>query len=210
MDPELKLFRGQPAFVAMTAKQRQIFKAAIDVFAEKGYANSSTHEIAQRAGVAEGNIFSKFENKNGLLHAIVDPVAESFFPTSVRTFAVQQQNAQYDSLEAFVTDLITNRIAFLQANTKVLKIFMAELLYNQPMREQLVAQLPANDWPTLYTTMDHLKTKGQLVDWPDPTIMRLIFTSVGGHMLGYLFFNQPLTEETTQQLVTALTKALRP
>lgn len=43
-------------FNDFTAKQKLIIIAAIDVFAEKGYAATSTKEIAARAGVAEGNI----------------------------------------------------------------------------------------------------------------------------------------------------------
>lgn len=38
----------------MTEKQKKIVQASIEVFAEKGYAGSSTSEIAKKAGVAEG------------------------------------------------------------------------------------------------------------------------------------------------------------
>ena len=41
-------------FTNFTAKQKLIIIAAIEVFAEKGYAAASTKEIALRAGVAEG------------------------------------------------------------------------------------------------------------------------------------------------------------
>lgn len=83
---ERKLFEDAHAFDNMTDKQIKILAAAIDVFAEKGYANTSTKEIAEKAGVAEGNIFNKFVNKRGLLHAIVTPVMQSFFPASMDTF----------------------------------------------------------------------------------------------------------------------------
>lgn len=77
---ELKLFADANVLNEMTDKQVKILLAAIEVFAEKGYANASTKEIATRAGVSEGNIFSKFKNKRGLLDAIIEPVINSIFP----------------------------------------------------------------------------------------------------------------------------------
>ena len=36
---------------------------AVDMFGEKGYASTSTSEIAKRAGVAEGTIFRYYKTK---------------------------------------------------------------------------------------------------------------------------------------------------
>lgn len=58
----------------MTQKQFKIIEAAIEVFAEKGYAGSSTSEIAQKAGVAEGTIFRHYKTKKDLLLSIVSPM----------------------------------------------------------------------------------------------------------------------------------------
>ena len=69
-EADLKLYDQAHLFDHLTTKQRQILAAAIDVFAEVGYANASTKLVAQQAGVAEGNLFAKFKNKAGLLDAI--------------------------------------------------------------------------------------------------------------------------------------------
>lgn len=57
----------------MTEKQKKILQAAIEIFAEKGYAATSTSEIAKKAGVAEGTIFRHYSSKEKLLLAIVAP-----------------------------------------------------------------------------------------------------------------------------------------
>ncbi|MDP4107839.1 MAG: helix-turn-helix domain-containing protein, partial [Bacillota bacterium] len=44
----------------MTEKQQKIVETAIQMFADKGYASTSTAEIAKAAGVAEGTIFRHF------------------------------------------------------------------------------------------------------------------------------------------------------
>lgn len=55
----------------MTEKQDKIVKAALDLFAQEGYHATSTSKVARQAGVSEGLIFRHFENKEGLLRAII-------------------------------------------------------------------------------------------------------------------------------------------
>lgn len=56
----------------MTQKQQRILNSALLLFATNGYINTPTHRIAKEAEVSEGLIFKHFQNKEGLLHAIVD------------------------------------------------------------------------------------------------------------------------------------------
>jgi TetR/AcrR family transcriptional regulator, fatty acid metabolism regulator protein len=51
-------------------KQARILKAALKVFADKGYNAATMSEIAAVANVAEGTIYTYFENKNDLLFSI--------------------------------------------------------------------------------------------------------------------------------------------
>ena len=47
----------------------KVLRAASDLFAERGYAATTTRAIAERAGVNEVTIFRRFENKLGVLKA---------------------------------------------------------------------------------------------------------------------------------------------
>ena len=58
----------------LTDKQRRVLDAAMEVFAERGYAGASTAEIAKRAGVAEGTVFKTYKTKKDLLLGIVAPM----------------------------------------------------------------------------------------------------------------------------------------
>ena len=55
----------------MTDKKASILEAALELFANDGYNATPTSKIAKKAGVSEGLIFRHFENKQGLLHAIM-------------------------------------------------------------------------------------------------------------------------------------------
>jgi AcrR family transcriptional regulator len=68
----------------MTDKQVAILQTALELFSKKGFDAVSTNLIAKEAGVSEGLIFRHFQNKMGLLQAImqmgkekVEPVLES-------------------------------------------------------------------------------------------------------------------------------------
>ncbi len=56
----------------MTTKKENIINAALQLFAEEGYGSTSTSKVAKAAGVSEGLIFRHFENKEGLLKAIIE------------------------------------------------------------------------------------------------------------------------------------------
>lgn len=205
---ERKLFEDAHAFDNMTDKQIKILAAAIDVFAEKGYANTSTKEIAEKAGVAEGNIFNKFVNKRGLLHAIVTPVMQSFFPASMDTFVKTQLTKVYPSLNAFITTLVQDRFAFLKQNSKVIKILVSEMLYDQEVRTQLTTEFTGAYWHRINQQLDSLKANHLIVDWSNIEILKTMWSITGGAILGYLYFDQQLSKTSTDHAIIALVKAL--
>lgn len=56
----------------LTQKQDKILKTALRLFAREGYDATSTYKVASKAGVSQGLIFRHFDNKEGLLKAIVE------------------------------------------------------------------------------------------------------------------------------------------
>jgi AcrR family transcriptional regulator len=56
----------------MTEKKEKILKSALELFANEGFHATSTSKVAKHAGVSEGLIFRHFENKEGLLDAILN------------------------------------------------------------------------------------------------------------------------------------------
>jgi AcrR family transcriptional regulator len=57
-------------------RPREICAAALDVFAEKGFAAAKLDEIARRAGVSKGTLYLYFKDKEDLFRAVIrDTVA---------------------------------------------------------------------------------------------------------------------------------------
>lgn len=94
-------------------RQMRILEAAVDMFGEKGYAATSTSEIAKRAGVAEGTIFRYYKTKKDLLLAVVMPTLTKFAaPFLVQAFAKEIFKSEYESYEGLLRVVIHNRFEF--------------------------------------------------------------------------------------------------
>jgi AcrR family transcriptional regulator len=55
----------------MKDKDRKILDAALKIFSENGYKNSTTRSIASKAGVNESTIFRKFKTKDNLFKSVI-------------------------------------------------------------------------------------------------------------------------------------------
>lgn len=61
-----------------TTRSRAILATASRLFAEKGYEQSTTAEIAREAGVAEGTLYHHFGSKDGIFLTLFDDTMEGF------------------------------------------------------------------------------------------------------------------------------------
>lgn len=67
-----------PARAVVTDKREAILRAAIKVFARKGYFNSKVSDIAGEAGIADGTVYLYFKSKDEVLHSIFDRAMAQF------------------------------------------------------------------------------------------------------------------------------------
>lgn len=67
-----------PARPTVTDKREAILRAAIKVFAGKGFFNSKVADIAGEAGIADGTVYLYFKSKDDILHSIFDRAMAEF------------------------------------------------------------------------------------------------------------------------------------
>jgi TetR/AcrR family fatty acid metabolism transcriptional regulator len=68
-------------------KREAILRAAIKVFAGKGFFNSKVADIASEAGVADGTVYLYFKSKEDILHSVFDRAMEEFISEGKREIA---------------------------------------------------------------------------------------------------------------------------
>ncbi|MFC4558023.1 TetR/AcrR family transcriptional regulator [Virgibacillus kekensis] len=175
----------------MTPKQIEIVKAAIELISEKGYYNTSTSEIARRAGVAEGTIFRHYRTKKDLLVTIVTPVITSFSaPLFAEKFVDQVFRDKYAHFEDLLNAFIRNRFEFAQSNIPLIKILLQELAFHPEIQASYKEVFSNKVFPAFNQAIDFYKEKGELRDLPNETIIRTIVSNILGFMINR-FIIQP-------------------
>jgi TetR/AcrR family fatty acid metabolism transcriptional regulator len=68
-------------------KKDAILRAAVTVFAEKGYFNAKVADVARVAGIADGTVYLYFKSKEEILHSIFDQAMKKFIAEGKRELA---------------------------------------------------------------------------------------------------------------------------
>jgi len=167
----------------MTDKQIKIIQAAVQIFAEKGFAATSTNEIAQKAGVAEGTIFRHYRTKKDLLLSIVAPMmAKLVAPFVLRDFH-QVLDGEYAHFEDFLRAVMRNRLEFVVKNAPVIKIMLHEIAFHPELQTQFREQVFPQVANRVERIVTHFQSRGELVTMPPVSLMRMAASTIVGYIL---------------------------
>ena len=86
--------------------RNNIIAAALKEFTEKGYHDASMRVIAANAGVAIGNVYRYFKNKDELFNSIVEPVYTRFTSMVFDLYQPQDSIPEMHLLTEDITDKI--------------------------------------------------------------------------------------------------------
>ncbi|BDR55617.1 TetR/AcrR family transcriptional regulator [Xylocopilactobacillus apis] len=168
---------------SLSPKQKLIFKAALQLFAQNGFASTSTQQIANEAKVSEGTLFKKFGNKRELLIAIIRPLALEFLPDNPNDFL----DPKKIKLKDFVFSFINSQVRFIERNILPVQILIKEIIYNQEISDIFISWIPAQKINALNKVFNLLKENDQLVNWPNPDILRFLLTEMIGYVAQHYF-----------------------
>ena len=124
-------------------RQEQILKAALEVFAQKGFAAATVPEIAKRAGVASGTIYLYYPSKRELFAAVVEmllitPLLNLFQEQADQEFPSTFMNVIQARLAILQSDLLTRLLSLtgeIQRDTELKVLFSEKLI--QPFFSQM-------------------------------------------------------------------------
>lgn len=167
----------------LTERQKNILAAATEIFAEKGFAATSTREIAKKAGVAEGTIFRHYKTKKDLLLSIVTPMMIRLMAPLILKDFNKVLNKDFEKFDDFLVAVVANRAEFLKGNQNIIKIFLQEIPFHPELKEQFLEHVGTKVFDRIQQIIEHYKEKGQIRDLPTPTVMRLIGSSIIGYFV---------------------------
>ncbi|NUW33310.1 TetR/AcrR family transcriptional regulator [Nonomuraea sp. SMC257] len=139
--------------------RRLLVTAAAELFAEKGYRQTSFIDIADRAGISRGSIPWHFGNKLGLLEAVLDEQVQGVL-TGVAAPAGERPGDPLDQVMGFirlpVTRLFITLLAEAVEGDSPIREHYARLhaALRQAVRARIPAQaLPAGTTPEAFTVL---------------------------------------------------------
>ncbi|WP_040205999.1 TetR/AcrR family transcriptional regulator [Neobacillus jeddahensis] len=197
----------------LTDKQKKILIAAIESFSEKGYASTSTNEIAKKAGVAEGTIFRHYKTKKDLLMSIVGPIMTKLIGPFIVNDFNKVLDQPYERVEDFLRAAIENRRVALMKLLPVIKIMLQEIPFQPELKEQFIEQIAKNIFQRVSTIIKHFQEKGQLIELPPESVTRMAMTNIFGYLFSrYILFpdgdwdDELETERTIEFIMNGLGK----
>ncbi len=165
-------------------RQMRILEAAVDMFGEKGYAATSTSEIAKRAGVAEGTIFRYYKTKKDLLLAVVMPTLTKFAaPFFVQAFAKEIFKTEYESYEGLLRVVIYNRFKFAKKHFPMIKILIQEVPFQPELKSEIQQLVETELLSHFKKLIVKFQEEGEIIEMPPSSVLRLTLSAVLGFLL---------------------------
>lgn len=167
----------------LTEKQKKIILAAIESFSEKGYAATSTSEIAKKAGVAEGTIFRHYKTKKDLLLGIVAPMLSKMIAPIVIKDIYKVLDHEYEYFEDFLRAMMKNRIIFLKNNMPIIKIVIQEIPFHPELKEQFKESIAKKIFERFHKLVEYYQQKGQIIEIPPYSVIRMTLAALFGYLI---------------------------
>ncbi|QTD40308.1 TetR/AcrR family transcriptional regulator [Sporosarcina sp. Te-1] len=141
--------------VDRTPTREKILSAALSLFGEKGYAGTSTREIAERAGVNHITLFRHFGNKENLFQesVISHKTSRDYFPKIEALFTGDIEHDLRVLAKAYFEENIPNK--------EVTWIFMREIHQDKEL-EKLFFEYPNNLFRHLENYLTQLHEQGKI------------------------------------------------
>lgn len=206
----LETLKKQASEIPKTERQQRIVRSAIKLFAEQGFSNTSTKEIAQDAQVSEGIIFKYYGKKDTLLSAIILPFISEFAPQISQEAIREVAAVQPQSFEEFLRFILKNRIEFIEENKAIFQVLIKEIFYRDDLRKMLVSYFDELIPPLLNDSIEQFKKKGELKDLPTQTIVTLLLTCFFGFFISrfLLLEDYVISDEEIEQVISFVLKGI--
>jgi AcrR family transcriptional regulator len=129
----MRIFHNPPPKTEDETKTR-ILQAARKLFSQRGYDGTTTRDLAQAAGVAEGTIFRHFENKKTIL---VEVASQGWVELLTDLLTELSEMASYKA----IAQVMRRRMLHLRENGELLRVCFLEAQFHPDLREKIQTEV---------------------------------------------------------------------
>ena len=187
---------------SMTDKQKAIIKAAVELFSEKGYADTSTREIANKAGVAEGTIFKQYPTKKDLMLWINELIIKKALFPVISSGIDELLSKPFSSRQEFLSAFLQNRMSLIQESLPLFKIIFQEIPFHPEIRIMLIEQVKKMPFTAITQKLFPTEKSGSFKSsFSETEVQQIILTCISGFfflrniMMPELFSNNRLKKD---------------
>jgi AcrR family transcriptional regulator len=112
----------------------KILKAAQKLFARNGYDGTTTKELAEKSGIAEGTLFRHFPNKKAIL---VEVATQGWVDLLTDLLTELSEIASYEA----ISQVMYKRMLSLGDNYDMMRVCFMEVQLHQDLRERIQSEV---------------------------------------------------------------------
>jgi TetR/AcrR family fatty acid metabolism transcriptional regulator len=173
-------------------KRGAILRAAVEVFAERGYFGARMREVADRAGVADGTVYLYFEGKEDLLVSLLEEHTHAFLVRARR------DAAEVDDPGEKLRCVVERHLSSLESDRALARVFQIELRHSRRFLRRVARGQVAAYLHLLQGIIDEGVTSGHFrPDVPPDVAARAVFGAVDELITAWVLAARPrsLTEQ---------------
>lgn len=130
----MQIFHRPPTTEIET--QKRILQAAQRLFARRGYDGTTTRDLAQAAGVAEGTLFRHFENKKAIL---IEVATQGWVEILTDLLTELSEMGSYKA----IAQVMRRRMLNLHQNADMLRVCFMEAQFHPDLRDRIQSDVIA-------------------------------------------------------------------
>jgi AcrR family transcriptional regulator len=130
----MRVFNRPPQSEAQT--RTRILRSAQRLFAHKGYDGTTTRDLANAAGVAEGTLFRHFSNKKAIL---IEVATQGWIEILTDLLTELSEMGSYKA----VAQVLRRRMMHLRDNGDMMRVCFLEAQFHPDLRERIQAEVIA-------------------------------------------------------------------
>lgn len=128
----MRIFNSPPTSEAQT--RTRILQAAQKLFAAQGFDGTTTRDLAQAAGVAEGTLFRHFTNKKAIL---VEVATSGWVDILTDLLTELSEMGSYKA----VAQVMRRRMWNMQKNVEIMKVCFMEVQFHPDLRDRIQTEV---------------------------------------------------------------------
>lgn len=125
---------AQRTLSAETETKSRILKAAQQLFARQGYDGTTTRDLAQVAGVAEGTLFRHFANKKAIL---VEVASQGWIELLTDLLTELSEMGSYKAID----QVMRKRMLNLKPNHDLMRVCFMEAQFHEDLKERIQTEV---------------------------------------------------------------------